>query len=149
METLNGIEEAEWHAEGTSNDLGCLHLHWLGEAFWVSPGKGKSGEENGRVNVLAHCSLWEHSPFALQEAVLLNVLEYPAAGQGAEGIPCRGRLGCGCLQEDEADKIWSQGSACGHRWLVGRGQKHSSLYFTLSAPHHSCTTSSLLSPLLS
>lgn len=45
METLNGIEEAEWHAEGTSSDLGCLHLHWLAEVFWLSPGKGESGEK--------------------------------------------------------------------------------------------------------
>lgn len=50
METLNGIEEAERHAEGASSDLGCLHLPWLGEAFWLSPGKEAGGKKITRVN---------------------------------------------------------------------------------------------------
>lgn len=86
METLNGIEEAEWHAEGTSSDLGCLHLHWLGEAFWLSPGKEESGEKNRRVNVLGHCSLWAPSLFALQEAVLLNASSILLQVRGKKGF---------------------------------------------------------------
>lgn len=35
-------------------------------------GREKVGKKDRRVNVLAHCSLWAPSLFALQEAVLLN-----------------------------------------------------------------------------
>lgn len=50
METLNGIEEGGWHVEGVSSDLGCLHLHWLGKAVRVAPGKETAGRKKKSQN---------------------------------------------------------------------------------------------------
>lgn len=50
METLNGIEEAGRYAEGTSSNLGFLHLHWLGEGALLPSWEGDRQGKNQHVN---------------------------------------------------------------------------------------------------
>lgn len=114
METLNGIEEGGWHVEGMSSNLGCLHLHWLGEAVRVSPGKETAGgkKKNHRINDFGLSIPLGIFPVWCARSTTPSILT--AIGEEG-GIPCRRRLGCNCLREDGADKIWSQGSGLGHR----------------------------------
>lgn len=78
METLNGIEEAGWYAEGTGSNLGFLHLHWLGKALWFLPGK-ETGEKNQGVNNFGLLIPLDISPMPLSASCV------PPGVQG--GIP--------------------------------------------------------------
>lgn len=124
--------------------------------------KKQNGMQRGRAGILAACicTAWERLsgcllgrgkvekyitefwpvvplgvfPICPGRSNALECFQRPAAGQGQEGIPCRGRLVCECLWEDGAGKIWSQGSAFGHRGLVGRGQNRQFPLFHILCP---------------
>lgn len=70
METLNGIEEAGWYAEGTGSNLGFLHLHWLGKALWFLPGKETGRGKNQGVNNFGPLILLDIFPLPLSASCM-------------------------------------------------------------------------------
>lgn len=57
METLNGIEEAEWYAEGVSSSRGFLRLHCWAELSGKEMGQIGAGREGGTRTWGRHESL--------------------------------------------------------------------------------------------
>lgn len=93
-------------------------------------GRGKVGKKNGRVNVLAHCSLCVPSPLALQDTVLLNASSVLLQARGKKGVLAGGGWAVAACEKMGQTRF----GACGCRWLVGRGQNQQFPLFHIICP---------------